>query len=149
MNETPMSAATKNKAANTPRSSQRIDNWHSVGLPLFLLALALAGIGIFAYLSAKQAIKQNVAANMEAIAKLKASQIEHWLDERREDTELIATLQFSVDLQQWLNDGERDDPLKKKLLAQLRFPGTTKYREIGLHSPLDGRLLLTSGQHLD
>lgn len=132
-----------------PTVSGLTEIWRAVALPLLLLALAIIGIGTYAYQSAKNTITQEVAANMEAIAKLKSAQIEQWLAEQRNDVQIISTAQLSMDLQQWLDGGQLNHRLKNRLLAQLRFPGSTLYRDVSLYSASDGKQLLSSGKHPD
>ncbi|MCK9283620.1 MAG: EAL domain-containing protein [Rhodocyclaceae bacterium] len=118
-------------------------------LPLLALALVLAGVRTYAYLSAKNAVKHNVAQSLEAISKLKAGQIEQWQSQRIDDAQLILTQFFVSDLRQWLVGGRRDQKLEQRVLLQLKFVGETRYLDLSLHSPDDGALLLTTNHHPD
>lgn len=129
--------------------SKRADFWFAIALPIALFSAALGGVGWYAYAAAKQMVRQNIASDMEAIAKLKSDQIEQWLAERRDDAQLINTKRFSTDLREWLKRGEGDRNLASRIIEQLQFPGTTHYRNVSLYSAVDGRLLLSTGIRRD
>lgn len=131
-------------------SIQWRDLWSAVLLPVLLLAFATTGLGLYGYLAVKQVVRQGIANDMQAIAKLKAEQIEHWLAERRDDAALIATAGFSHDLQQWLDSGRRYDGMKQHLLDELIVPNTSLGpRTFTLRSAEDGQVLLTTDSQPD
>ena len=123
--------------------------WRQVLLPWLLLVLAVAGVADYAYTAARRAVTADVADDMRAIGRLKTGQIEQWLTGRRDDACLIATAQFVADLQQWLGTGQRNEVLRSRLLAQLKFPQTVYRREVSLLAAEDGRLLLSADRHRD
>ncbi|MBS1191205.1 MAG: multi-sensor signal transduction histidine kinase [Rhodocyclaceae bacterium] len=119
--------------------------WRAVLLPLLLFAGALAGIGLYAYGAARKVVTQTVAADMEAVAKLKAEQVRQWMDERNDDLRFILSPYSAAELQAWLAGGEKDDDRKNRLLERLRFRSAGHYRDVSLHAAGDGRLLMSSG----
>ncbi len=123
---------------------KRKDLWRAILLPLMILALSTFGVSLYAYSAAKKIVRQNIANDMEAIARLKVAQIEQWLNGRRDDALLIETSQFSIDLQEWLAGDMRDPQLKQRLLEQMQIPDTYQHRHLSLRSSIDGRLLLTT-----
>jgi len=139
----------KNALLTTASAEGTPTVWFSLMLPLLLLAAAMTGVGIYTFESAKKVVTQDIAADMEAIAKLKVDRIEQWLGERNNDARLISSSQLSADLQQWLDGGRRDNRLKNRLLAHLHFQGLAHYRNISLLSAVDGSQLLKLGDHPD
>lgn len=129
-------------------SSPSRDFVRSVALPLLILALVMAGVRSYAYVSARSLLKESAARNLEAIAKLKVDQIRQWQAERLEDAKLILTRQLSLDLQQWIAGGQRSRALEQRLRAQLEFWGGTHYADFSLLAT-DGTLLLTTNNHAD
>ncbi len=123
--------------------------WRPVVLPLLLLGIAIALVGIYAYQAATGAATNEVAADMEAIAKLKGGQIELWLRERSDNVHLIASPRFTATLQAWLDGGRRDRSLEERLLQKLQFAAADRYRDVALLSPVDGRPLLAVGAQAD
>lgn len=116
-------------------------------LVLGILALSTA----FALLGTA-AIRQNVAhhreligENLTAIARLKVSQIETWLDERRRDGELLRRhTRHQHTVAAWRRSG--DPELKRQLLTGLEdFRSAYHYQSVTLHDA-DGKLLLQAGE---
>ncbi len=116
-------------------------------LVLGILALSTA----FALLGTA-AIRQNVAhhreligENLTAIARLKVSQIENWLDERRRDGELLHKLTLHQRaLGEWRRSG--DPELGRQLVIGLEdFRTAHRYQSVTLHDA-DGSLLLQAGE---
>lgn len=131
--------------AKTDPSVKWRDLWSAVLLPCLMLAFAMAALGLYGYEAMKQVVRQGIANDMQAIAKLKGGQIEHWLAERRDDAQLIATARFFHDLQQWIDGGRRDGGLKQRLLEQLIVPNTSlEPRTFTLRSAEDGSVLLAT-----
>ncbi|KAB2920943.1 MAG: PAS domain S-box protein [Dechloromonas sp.] len=125
------------------------DGWRPLIIPLYLLAVAITGICFYAYSTARTAMTQSIAADLEAIAGLKRVQVEHWLAHKHQNLDLISNAQLSIDLQQWLTGGADNPLLKRRLLAQLGAALDDETRSVSLLSPDDGRLLLTAGEHRD
>jgi PAS domain S-box-containing protein len=95
---------------------------------------------------AKAWVTRNVNASLEAVGRLKAAEIERWVAERSRDvqTNLGAPL-FADTLRQWLDEGRRDDALRRRLLGHLAAVAQV-YRntEVGLYSATEGALLLSA-----
>ena len=125
--------------------------WHMPLLALALFALIIAGTGSLLYLSAKRAVTQATHDNLEAIAKLKVTEIEHWLDERHKDTWFATqTPAFAADLENWLKGGLRDDRGRERLLDHLRrMSAVWHYRDVGIRAAADGALLLSGSGRAD
>ena len=122
----------------------------SVALPLMIFTALIAGLGFYVYDVARHAVGKNVAGDMRAISTLKTGQIQQWLQERRDDAQLIATSELSVEMELWLDGGMKNNVIKNHLLAQLRqFATTAHYSDISLRSAVDGKLLLTSAGYPD
>lgn len=139
---TPFGASTASSAVPRYRSI-----WQSPVLVLLVIALTLAGAGLATYFEAKRAVTLTASDNLAAIATLKTNQIEHWLESRRSDAKIVSTAPaFVADLQQWLNDGQREGPSRERLHNYLRvLADTARYRDVSIRSAADGAQLLTSG----
>ncbi len=116
--------------------------WPAVLLPCLCLSLATVMLFVYAYSATKNVIRDNIANDMRAIAKLKTGQIEHWLADRHDDVQLIATPHFKRELQDWLTSGRHDTLLKRHLIDQLAIPHTTQEPRTFILRDTAGRLLL-------
>ncbi|MCK9388715.1 MAG: PAS domain S-box protein, partial [Sulfuritalea sp.] len=125
--------------------------WQIPLLALICFALIVASTGSAIYLSARDAATRATQNNLEAIARLKVGQIEHWLDRHRNDALLaIDTPLFAAELQRWLKGGMRDHRGRERLLDHLRKVSMAgHYRNVGIRSAADGALLLSSGGMVD
>jgi len=84
--------------------------------------------------------------NLEAIAKLKAEQIENWLDERRGDGEILAgDNAFAVQVNQFIRH-KQDAELSKLILDRFEHVLTSYHYTKILLLDARGRLLLSSGE---
>jgi PAS domain S-box-containing protein len=129
------------EAAAAQVGNRRLVAW-VVGLALLIL---------FAGAAAMQQVAQRhaalVAGQLHATARLKAGQIESWLDERRKDIELIRHSPALIRaLRQWQRDGGAASTThaREQLAAVLRIGG---YRSIAVLD-VAGSLLLAAGDDL-
>lgn len=131
--------------------AERSPLWHMPLLALLLFALIIVGTGSAIYVSAKRSVTQVTHDNLEAITRLKAAEIERWLDEHRDDARLAIDVPlFGAELQRWLKGGMRDDRDRERLLDHLKtIARVGHYRDIGIRAAADGALLLTSGSRAD
>jgi len=120
----------------------------AVSLPALLAVLffilGLVGTGFAVYHSARNEVARNATDNLGGIAKLKVWQIESWLAEGRNDTEMaIKSPLFVAELRAWLNGGNRNDAHRENLLAHLRqLTAKGHFRDVSLRDA-DGAPLLT------
>jgi signal transduction histidine kinase len=124
-----------------------------VGMRLVLLFVALALlvplIGFAITRLHGPQIEREAFANLEAIARLKAEQIENWLDERQGDSEVLAGDVNLAELAERFARRGQDAVLAGRIMARLdQLRGSYHYDRIIL---LDSRsrLLLTSGAELE
>lgn len=129
--------------------SEHLD-WKSVTKGFLILALVIAAAGAGVYRAAKESVTQAVTHNLEVIAALKATHLDHWVDEEQyeiwnEMRDEFDKPEFAEILREWLHGGGRDDALRTILLDKLhQISETHRYLEINLRSGQDGSLLLAS-----
>ncbi|MDD5299992.1 MAG: PAS domain S-box protein [Gallionella sp.] len=88
--------------------------------------------------------------NLEAVAKLKAEQIENWLNERRGDSEgLVSSAGFSQQVGQYLRHRQRDTKLLGQIMDRLRSLHTNYAYDSILLLDADGQLLASLGKDVD
>ncbi|MBS1214634.1 MAG: multi-sensor signal transduction histidine kinase, partial [Proteobacteria bacterium] len=138
------------KAADGTKSLPSIGGLHQRALVLTLVVLALLvpllGYGIVRLHGPK--IEREAYANLEAVARLKAEQIENWLDERQGDcAALAASSGLAWQLSQL--DRHEDAGLRETILARFH----TLHTAYGYASILSlngqGRLLVSLGEDTD
>jgi PAS domain S-box-containing protein len=153
---TPLGAEnTRVESQQAPGGDIEREYWRSItkGFLLLLFAIALAGIMI--YREARNSVTDAVANNLQAVATLKAAQIDHWLDEKEHGIRSDMRAEFSRPelsdlLLHWLNGGMQDAGLRADLLRDLQqIREARRYLEISLRSGLDGSLLLSSDGEVD
>ncbi|SMB29382.1 exported protein of unknown function [Sterolibacterium denitrificans] len=121
----------------------------AVLLPCLILSLAVLGLGLYGYGTTRNIIYKNAASDLRAIARLKTSQIEHWLTDQSDIAHMMAAPDFLHDLQTWLAGGQRDESLKQRLIDHLSISDTlAEPRSIALRDSA-GELLLAAGTMAD
>jgi PAS domain S-box-containing protein len=115
-----------------------------------VVTLAIAGVGLIVYQSAHRSVTDYVEGSLEALARLKVNQVSHWVEETREDLELIVDkLPLADSVAAW-RSGDRDGQHRQRVLdALLQVCKMPQYVECSLHSPYDGALWLTTGAGSD
>jgi len=91
-------------------------------------------------------IEREAYADMEAIARLKAEQIENWMGARRADSEVLASDDAFVARVGQFVQHEQDDKLSKLILDRFEHLLTNYHYTKILLINSSGRLLLTSGE---
>jgi PAS domain S-box-containing protein len=105
------------------------------------LSLLIAFGGYFYYKKEESSIRRQKYSELKAIADLKASQIEQWVQERISDAK-VAT-QSTEGINEWLKD-TANVKLKQDIIKQLQpFQKELGYENIFLAAP-NGRLLLSA-----
>jgi PAS domain S-box-containing protein len=106
------------------------------------LNLLIAIAGYFYYKSEESSIRQQKYSELKAIADLKVSQIENWIQERRADANVITQSPFFVQgIYDWLNTGSA--VLKANIIERLQpVQKGFGYENIFLTKP-NGQLLLS------
>jgi len=122
--------------------------------PAFALAVALlvtAAVGYAVLREAKRATAAAVYQSLQATATLKALQASQWIDESRDYVKKIADEpRFADALELWLMSGGNDAELRQQLLDYLaQISESTGYVGLGVHSAVDGALLLATGNGSD
>lgn len=114
-------------------------------LGVLALSTAFALLGIAAIRQNVTHHRELIGENLTAIARLKVSQIENWLDERRRDGELLHKLTLHQRaLAEWRRSG--DPELGRQLVTGLEdFRTAHRYLSITLHDA-DGSLLLQASE---
>jgi len=120
-------------------------------LSVLIFLLMVSGAGFALYQSARKEVTRNADDNLRSIAKLKVQQIESWLEEGRNDTELsIKSPLLVAELQAWLQGGKRHDAHRENLLTHLRqLMAMGHFRDVSLRDPMDGSPLLTLGDEAE
>lgn len=116
---------------------------HIAGIALFSLAFAL--LGASGILQNTQRHRAEAGERLAAIAELKATQIEAWLEERRRDAEVVRTAPLlRDDLPRWRRTG--DAAMRQRLQSRLEgFRVSLGYAEIMLCDAQGDILLQTAG----
>lgn len=116
---------------------------HIAGIALFSLAFAL--LGASGILQNTQRHRAEAGERLAAIAELKATQIEAWLEERRRDAEVVRTAPLlRDDLPRWRRTG--DAAMRQRLQSRLEgFRVSLDYAEIMLCDAGGDILLQTAG----
>jgi len=133
---------------------ERLD-WRSISTGFLVISLTVAIAGVFIYRSAKSSVTHAITNSLQVIATLKATQVDHWLDEKKQDIrsdiqDAFARPELATNVQQWLLSGMLDATLSETLRGQLRqLDREHHYLETSLHSARDGSLLLASEQEVD
>jgi diguanylate cyclase (GGDEF)-like protein/PAS domain S-box-containing protein/hemerythrin-like metal-binding protein len=109
-----------------------------------MLATMLAGDYLFS--SLRNEIRLEAQDNIAAVAKLKANQIDYWLEDRFVDARVLTENSFfSRELRLWMREGRRNDARRLRLIE--RMGGFLAGN--GLHSvvlyDVSGRILLRAG----
>jgi PAS domain S-box-containing protein len=130
-------------------------HWRAMAIAFLSVSLVVAIAGLVVYQAARESVTHAVTQNLQAIATLKATHLDHWLDEKRYDVHSLmnaefATAGFAGAVRTWLAGGMRDDGLRAGLRDKLRrISATHRCLEISLRSGQDGRLLLSSDEEPD
>ena len=140
MNAKPSPSDAKRSASGAP-SARAV--WLSpraafLGLIVFVVATVL-----IAYAMTRQRIEDGIQRELSSVAQMKSEQIQHWLDERRVDTQLIvATPVFMHAMRKWL-DGDQDSELAGQLAGHLEHvSAASRFSHFCLRSAVDGAPLL-------
>jgi hypothetical protein len=111
-----------------------------------VLIVPLVGLAIITLYGPK--IEREAYANLEAIAKLKAEQIENWLSERQGDSKaLTASDGFAQQMDQFVQ--HRATSLRETIQKRLNTLRTVYGYDSELLLDTSGQLLLTLGDHAD
>lgn len=140
------------REASVPTSETTTEgfNWRVMAIAFLGVALVVAIAGLVIYHAARDSVTQAVTQNLQAIATLKATHLDHWLDEKKYEVHSVMnaefdTPEFAEAVRTWLAGGMRDDGLAASLRNNLRRISVTHHcLEISLRSGQDGRLLLSS-----
>ena len=92
-----------------------------VGLGVIaLFPILLGGIDGYAFLKARQSIKEEVQQSLATIAEQKIRQIEFWLSGFSQDAMLFCDqTSLSEIVDKWINGGKRDEALEKSIRVRL------------------------------
>ncbi|MDP2762193.1 MAG: PAS domain S-box protein [Sideroxyarcus sp.] len=113
-----------------------------------MLVVPLIGLSIVKIYIPQE--EQEAYRNLEAIARLKADQIENWLNERRGDSEgLAASSGFAQLVEQHLRYPEKDSRLFGQIMDQLNSLRTTYAYDSILLLDTGGRLWASTGDDVD
>jgi PAS domain S-box-containing protein len=115
-----------------------------LGLTFLMLAATIIGFGTLAYRHQADTFKAQQYQQQAAIARLKAGQIERWVDWHRQDAELLRSDPDLIEAARLLSRGAAE---KDALHMSMHFEGllgTGRWAGIGLYAP-DGRPLLLTG----
>lgn len=118
-------------------------------LPLIFVALVLVVplIGVSFYQTQAPQIEAEALKNLQAIARLKAEQIEHWLMERDGDTQVLKTSSLLGQQIEALSLGQADATTRRAVLARLQtWQRSYGYASILVLAP-SGKVLLGQGAH--
>lgn len=119
--------------------------WSAVIRPSLLLALSLGVLWSLSNHITREILREKTAADLQAIARLKTGQIEHWLNDRRDDTRIILTPRLIELLAAWQASGQQDEALAQRIQAQLSLPaGLHEARSYILRSATTGAQLLAA-----
>lgn len=121
--------------------------WHAP-LAVFLTALATgAAFGSVLYLSARRSVLDNADLNLLTVARLKADQVSHWLEEVAENIEIEARRDdVAAAIGRWRNARAGDAASRDALLGILaHLCAAPQAMECSLHAPDDGQLWITNG----
>jgi PAS domain S-box-containing protein len=114
------------------------------------LALVVPLIGLIVVKIQVPQTEQDTYRNLEAIAKLKANEIESWLDERRGDSEgLAASAGFALQVEQLILHQKHDAKLLKPVLDRLASLRTAYGYDSILLLDAGGKVLATIGNDVD
>jgi PAS domain S-box-containing protein len=117
-------------------------------LAVFLTVLvAGAAVGLVVYRSAERSVIHYVDLNLDAVARLKADQISHWLEEIEEGIEVEAhRVDLAAATARWLDAGMTEGPRKAELMGILgKLCAVPDAIECSLHSPDHGELWISNG----
>jgi len=132
-------------AAGRPRGDT--DLWKPLAV-FMLAAVGIAAAGAALYRSQAHEIRRNRAAELHAVADLKVSQIEFWLEDRRQGLEQAASSPFfNAAIADWLAGGSPAirDQLHQRLLGIRQADDFESVLLLGV----DGNTLMTVGPRLE
>jgi len=116
---------------------------------LFLIALGAGAIvGLFVYRSAQQSLISYVDLNLDAVARLKADQAYHWLEEIEEGIEVgVHRYQLANAIYRWRDTGAASEgaPADELVGWLARLCGAAQTTDCSLHAPADGKLWISYG----
>lgn len=121
----------------------------AVLLPCLVVTLIMTALGLYGYSATKNIIYKSASNDLRAIARLKTSQIEHWLADRRDITHMLATPGFRHHLQAWLASGQRDETLRRRLIDHLSIADNLAEPHTFALRDSEGKLLLAAGAMAD
>jgi len=139
--------------APRPGGKQREDAVSPSAHPLWLspptaflgLIVLVVAIVLLAYAMARQRIEDGIEHTLSSVAQIKTEQIEHWLEQRRVDMQVIvASPVFTHGIHDWL-EGKRSPGLADQLAAHIRqVSAAARTSHFCLRSSIDGAPLLGS-----
>jgi PAS domain S-box-containing protein len=139
----------REEAERTPDEYSQGRYWHSAIKGFLVISLVVSLAGLAVYFTARDSVTLTVTDNLRAIATLKATQVDHWLDEKQNDIRGVMQGELSSQkldevLLQWMSGGMHDAVLNARVLGYLQqIRETHQYLDINLRSAQDGRLLLS------
>lgn len=108
-----------------------------------MLVVPLAGMTVLALYTPE--IRQDTYANLQAIARLKAEQLENWLNEREGDAQVLMSSETASSHMRLLAQGKMEPALRTALEQYLAgFVKTYHYSELKVFRS-DGKVLLSVG----
>ncbi len=126
--------------------------WHRLGWVFIALlpVLILGGIGGYAFLKARQSIREEVQQSLTTIAEQKKQQIELWLSNISQETVIFSEGSFLADmLGAWLQNGQKDEALKKSILTRLGQIRDSRHFDSLVVFDTQGQVVLTVGGAAD
>lgn len=127
---------------------------YEVRIPLLifgLLAVAIVGIGYWAYHDQNLILRQQEQANLAVIADSKVKQVADWLNERRHNAEVIACDPFfALEVERWFAAGmpanETADRIRQRLMS---LQQDYDYAAVALLDPLGQSRLSVGGLQVE
>ena len=125
--------------------------WLSPVTACVVLSIGLTTLGWLAYLNGRELVLKSARHQLEAVATLKASLIEAWLEDARNDIRIWNTSrEFLEALQAWRSGGAHESEAHRRLLDFLwRLSKTAHYAEVGIRDARSGEVLMTTGRAED
>jgi len=119
--------------------------WLSPLVVSAVMAIALFSLGAVTYQLGRGVIERSVRHRVEAVARLKASLVESWIDDKGDDIPVWGmSPEFLRLLDEWRTSDARNPDAKGRLLDYLRrISKISHYTAVELRDPKSGELRLT------
>ncbi len=125
--------------------------WLSPVVASVAMSIALVGLGALTYQFGRDVFERSVRHRIEAVARLKASLVETWIDDKGDDIPVWGmSPEFLRLLDEWRTAGKREGNAKERLLDYLRrVSRISHYTGVELRDPKSGELRLTISDDAD